>query len=59
MLLVLYNLWNMKEVPGEYFFELILLCALTVIVLIPLGIKLSQRVLSSRPKYDNQRENRL
>jgi len=44
------NLLNLKEVPGDYFFEMILLCALAAIILIPVGLKLSQKLLSEKSK---------
>ena len=52
MPVIINNLLNLKEVSGEYFFEMILLCALTAIMLVSLGVKLSQKALSDRVKIN-------
>jgi hypothetical protein len=53
MAVILIDLFKVTQMPGEYIFEIILLCALAAIVLIPLGIKLSQKALSNKSKTDS------
>jgi hypothetical protein len=49
-LLILISSLLKIELPGAYIFEIILLCALATMGLIPLVILLSQKVLSNKIK---------
>jgi hypothetical protein len=48
------GLLNLKGWTGDSCFELVLICALAAIILIPLGIKLSQRALTDKGKTDSK-----
>jgi hypothetical protein len=53
-MLIIDELLNFKDLNGDSCFELVLICALAAIILIPLGIKLSQRALTDKVKTDNK-----